>query len=61
MILNAATNSAAEKELPLTSDMATCDPLLYGDETQEHIDKLLQDGLNDLGYSNFRSGQVTII
>lgn len=40
------------------SAVEACAPLLDGSEEEEDVERLLSDGLRDLGYPSFRPGQV---
>ena len=51
-------NASPDEEVQPSTTIAPCKPLLDGTETEEYVEKLLMDGLDDLGYSSFRSGQV---
>lgn len=39
-------------------DNVSCPPLLDGTESEEHVNELLSNGLRDIGYTDFRPGQV---
>jgi hypothetical protein len=58
MIEMGSKNMPADEEVISTTIISPCQPLLDGSETEEFIDQLLMEGLQDLGYPSFRPGQV---
>lgn len=51
-------NLATDEEIQPSTTATPCKPLLNGTETEEQVESLLMEGLQDLGYSAFRPGQV---
>lgn len=47
-----------DNEPVITTNASPCAPLLDGTEDEEYVEGLLKEGLQELGYSSFRSGQV---